>query len=549
MITRLPDPSSGDHGAQRSEGSGNSPGQSPTPAAAEGSAPRYNFLVINADDMRSDELLLMPHVRQFAEGAVTFRNSFAPNPLCCPSRASFLTGQYSHNHLVKSHDRPYGFSSFDDRATLATALQDAGYQTALVGKYLNWYGARPTRDGEDSLHYVPPGWSEWWGSSDKVWRRGDPFKGGTYNYFNLVSNVNGKIEGWPGQYTTNVTGQQVRHLVDTFSQSDQPWFIWYNPVAPHHGFPAEPDDIHGQEPGDGDRSIWQSPARPEAVKGKFDDVIPRGLGVPAEGVPEDDRSDKPDYLRESTEYNDRDLEALTSLSRQRAEALSVLDDEFARILAQLDRADQRTSTIVIFTSDNGFYLGEHGKRAGKVTPHEPSIRVPLIVAVPGQEPADRFDPISTIDLAPTLLGWAGAQLPHVDGVDMRSVISDGDKGWTRAIALEGLMPDPRYQPAKSQDGFSLRGIRVGKWKLVRYSTGEFELYDLELDPLELSSRSRAGVPRATWRDLQSVWEQLVTCREEVCRTELPPSLALNPKANEMLTEAQAAAERDYYRAE
>src|SRR4051794_23899238 len=123
---------------------GDARGQRNTPAAAAGTKP--NIVMVMADDMRTDDLRFMPSVRRLLVGTgLSFRNSFSPYPLCCPARASFLTGRYAHNHHVYSHASPYGFESFDDHATLATALQQSGYQTGFVGKYLNGYGA------EDSL--------------------------------------------------------------------------------------------------------------------------------------------------------------------------------------------------------------------------------------------------------------------------------------------------------------------------------------------------------------------------------------------------------------
>ena len=126
-------------------------------------APRPNIVMVMADDMRVDDLLFTPRLRRLvARDGLTFENSFAPYPLCCPARASFLTGEYAHNHGVFWHEPPYGFGSFDDSHTLGTALERAGYRTGFVGKYLNKYGvARSRVTGEASWHYVPAGWSDW----------------------------------------------------------------------------------------------------------------------------------------------------------------------------------------------------------------------------------------------------------------------------------------------------------------------------------------------------------------------------------------------------
>ena len=188
------------------------------PAVAEPKQKHPNVLVIEADDMRWDDLRFMPNVQRLLQRrGLTFENSFAPYPLCCPSRASFLTGQYAHNHHVYSHVDPFGFAAFHDQRTIATVLQKAGYQTALVGKYLNGYGDQPLRStGGSSLHYEPPGWTEWMAGSDHRWQPGDPFQGGTYAYFNLTQNVNGEIKSFPGRYSTGVLGAQTRGLVSRF---------------------------------------------------------------------------------------------------------------------------------------------------------------------------------------------------------------------------------------------------------------------------------------------------------------------------------------------
>jgi len=120
-----------------------------------------NVLVIETDDMRWDDLRWMPSVRRLIQGkGLSFENSFAPYPLCCPSRSSFLSGRYTHNHHVYTHLEPYGFAAFHDQHTIATVLEGAGYHTALVGKYLNGYGQQTLRSGKPSLDYVPPGWDQ-----------------------------------------------------------------------------------------------------------------------------------------------------------------------------------------------------------------------------------------------------------------------------------------------------------------------------------------------------------------------------------------------------
>jgi N-acetylglucosamine-6-sulfatase len=179
----------GDRAAET--GSPASLGARPAPAPPQAAgAERPNIVVVMADDMRVDDLAFAPALRRLvADHGVTFTNSFAPYPLCCPNRASFLTGQYAHNHGVYWHEPPWGYGSFDDSRTLATSLRDAGYRTGFIGKYLNRYGVdRSKVSGQPSHRFVPPGWSDWRAAVENPGNAG--FHGHTYHYFDTPFNVN-----------------------------------------------------------------------------------------------------------------------------------------------------------------------------------------------------------------------------------------------------------------------------------------------------------------------------------------------------------------------
>lgn len=516
----------------------------PTPDEPE-SAPRPNLLVITADDMRADDLRWMPQVRErLGARGVQFRNAISPNPLCCPARASFLTGQLSHNHDVLSHDAPYGFASFVDDDTLATRLQDTGYQTALVGRYLNGYGIHAPPGGGDILDYVPPGWTQWWGSLDNVRH----LQGGSFSYFHLRSNVNGRQQEFPGRYTTEVTGQQTRELVESFGAGDDPWFVWWTPVAPHHGGPHEPDDPGVRPRSDGFRVPWVTPARPDRVKGMFDEVITSGSGVPPEGSGEADVSDKPAYIRSYPQFTDGEREALRTVTRQRAEALAVLDEQVALTLDTLVESGQDAETVVVFTSDNGYYLGEHLKRQGKINLHEPSIRIPLVISGPGVAAGERFDPATIPDITTTLAALAGVELAASDGQDL--LVHDRDTGWNHPVVLEGLMPETRYTKGRrrgaSMPVLNTVGVRLGRWKYVRYSTGEVEVYDLLEDPLELTNLASSPDHADINARLKSVWRSYVRCAGKACVRELPEDLQFSPDNNRDLTRHQNASAAAHY---
>lgn len=532
---------------------GGAPAPRSTPPPESG---RPNILVIETDDMRTDELRWMPNVRRFiADRGITFRNSFAPYPLCCPSRTSFLTGKYSHNHDVLSHRAPWGFHAFDDSVTLATRLHDGGYATALVGKYLNGYGKQPVHGSDEpSLEYVPPGWDAWYAGSDHLWRpgethRGVPMHGSTYSYFDLTQNIDGRIRNFAGRYATDVFGEQARSLMSLFGRQNRPWFLWFTPTAPHHGPPGESDDPPPTVRADGETTVWKTPGRPEWVKGRFDGQITRGLGIPPSGVAEADNADKPRWLRELPELTEEERAALTAVTRQRAEALFVLDKQIGEMLATLRESGQDERTVIAFTSDNGYYLGEHRKRQGKIQLHEPSLRVPLLIAGPGVPRGTRYDPITTVDLAPTIAALAGIDpMPSADGIDLTPVIEGGDRGWNRPVVTEGILGD--YPGSTSRDGFetalNTRGIRLGRWKLTEYSTGESELYDLGSDPLELENLASDPEFADVLAGIRALWLRYRDCAQESCSAALPEKWRTSPERTRVISDHEARSVAAYY---
>ncbi|MDQ6641772.1 MAG: sulfatase [Actinomycetota bacterium] len=512
-----------------------------------------NILVIEADDMRTDELKFMPNVRKLigARG-LTFQNSFAPYPLCCPSRSSFLSGKYAHNHHVLGTSSPFGFQSFDDHQTLATVLQGAGYQTALIGKYLNGYAEQHVFGShKSSRRYVPPGWTQWMGGSDHLYPVSSPLHGGTYNYWSMTQVINGKVVPHRGRYSTDVTAQQTRTTLTQFGNKKKPWFIWWTPVAPHFGSPHERDDPKPLRGTDGKLETFKTPARPTWVRGRFDKQITHALGQPAHGPAEADMSDKPKFLRIKPEMTSAEKAALTKVSRQRAEAIYVLDKQIAVTIDRLQKSGQYNNTIIAFTSDNGYFLGEHRKRQGKILAHEPSLRVPFLIAGPGIRHGTRYDPITTIDMAPTFAAYAGLpSMPQADGVSMVPVINKGDQGWARPVVTEGYMGDAGYQQF-TRPGFhtalNSRGIRTARYKYVKYSTGEVELYDLKTDPLELNSRQRDPAYAAVMRKLDALWTRYYNCKQASCATPMPKEFRATAQQERAITDNEATRTAQYYK--
>jgi N-acetylglucosamine-6-sulfatase len=264
-----------------------------------------NIVLIVTDDMAVDDLVAMPQVRErLARTGVTFHDAFSPYPLCCPARATLLTGQYAHNHHVLGNAPPHGgFQRFDDSESLPLWLQQAGYDTVMLGKYLNGF---PAPGGEG---YIPPGWTDW-----RV-----PVAG-IYNFWNFTLNINGQMTPFRGEYQTDVWRQQLDDIVDTYAGRDNPFFLWASFLAPHNGAPAEPDD-----PSTGLGTPAVSPRYKDAQA---------GLTLPDKpSINEADVTDKAAYIQNAPLRN---RAALRELLQQRRESLMAVDDAIGRLLDRLE---------------------------------------------------------------------------------------------------------------------------------------------------------------------------------------------------------------------
>ena len=515
------------------------------PAAGESgqaslTAGQPNVVVITLDDLREDELAYMPRTRALlADQGVTFENSFSPYPLCCPSRASFLTGLYTHNHEVWSHQEPWGFASLRDQQTLPVWLQAAGYDTVFLGKYLNGYGTQPAPDGSapDSKLYVPPGWTDWRGAVDGGLGAGHPQDGGTYRFFNTTLNDDGEFYLEPGRYQSEVFGDLTAEIVGERAGDDRPFFLWANYVAPHHGNPGEPDDPRPVTRDDGKKTSFVTTARPGRVKGMFDGVITEAPGASGE----DDVSDKPFFVRELPPLNQAELDGLLEVARQRAEALAVVDEQVEKTIAALEASGELDRTIVMFTSDNGYFLGEHRIRQGKVLPYEPALAVPLLVRGPGIPAGEvRTDPYTSVDFAPTILEAAGTGVDWpLNGQSLLDVARYGDRGWRRAVMTEtgprGVVADleesgpglKARDPGPDARRYS-QGIRTARYLYVEHASNEVELYDMRTDPGQLTNVAGTAAYADDQAALAGVLDKMRHCRGGACSAPMPRALQAAP---------------------
>ena len=526
---------------------GTAPGQVPALARSGvtttvGLAPRRpNIVVVMADDMRVDDLRFAPNVRRIlGRHGLTFENSFAPYPLCCPDRASFLTGMYPHNHHVFWIAPPSGYRAFNDSATLATSLHRAGYNTGFIGKYLNGYGVdRSKVSGVPSWRYVPRGWTDWHAAIENPGVAG--IHGGTYHYFDIAFNANGRVDNrYRGRYQTGVIGDLSVAMAQRFSRRARPFFMYVNYVAPHHGLPFERGDPGTIRTSDGHRRYWPSTARPAWVRGRFNQLIRRGAGMPKDGGPaEPDVSDKVGLFRHLPPFTAAERRALTNTTRQRAEAVFVLDRQVGRLVARLRRTGEWSNTVLMFTSDNGYYLGEHRQPFGKLYAHEPSLRVPFLVTGPGMRSGTRRDdPITAVDVAASILDLANARAPHrADGTTKVPTMLNGDRGWTVPVVTEATHTSTREPRPGFSDARTSIGLRTARYSFTQYRSGQTELYDLATDPLEMRNLGRDPAHHALLVALRAVWRSYKDCAGASCRAAMTGNLAADAAQTRSLTRA------------
>jgi N-acetylglucosamine-6-sulfatase len=445
------------------------------PTAAAQSTDKPNFVFILADDLRKDDLKYMPKTRNLlGDEGMTFQNAYVSNALCCPSRTTIMRGQYSHNSGVWTNDASSvgGWQAYKSRGheqdNVATRLHDAGYRTALIGKYLNGY------QGTD----VPPGWDYWFGKVEPV-----------HQYFDYDVNVNGTIHHFgtaESDYATDVIKQQTTQFIST---SPSPFFAFVTATTPHSPYVPAPRDQHVRD----------------------------GLKAPrSPSFNEQDVSDKPPWIRSLPRLTSTRISSIDGRYEMRAEMLQSLDDLVGGVVNRLQVSGKLSNTYIFFTSDNGWHHGEHRIPQGKWRPYEESIHMPLLVRGPDVGAGSTTAKLAlNTDFLPTLTDLAGAQRPsYVDGRSLRPVIEGTTTAWRSAILLEGRPP----QNTRSGYSPTYYGILRGDGrKYIEYAGGARELYDLSNDPYEQRSLHNSASADLK-RRLASRLDSLKSCAAQSCRS-------------------------------
>lgn len=393
-------------------------------AAKRPSAPADapNILIIMTDDQRGG-MGVMPETRRWFRTGTRYANAFATTPLCCPSRASILSGLYVHNHGVIENEHD-AWKELDADKTIPVYLQEAGYETALFGKYLNRF----------PVDLSPPGFDRW---ALKETDQKVAYYGGEWSIDGDIRRVD--------RYSTDFV---ARHGERFIRNTERPWLMFLTVASPHYPFTPEP---------------------------RYEDApVGRWRGNPA--TREADRSDKPPYVQESS----------TTLARQRRvrrrqlQSLMSVDDLVARVREALEETGQEEDTLAFFMTDNAFTWGDHGLDI-KTVPYMDSIRIPLYARWPGRIPAGGVDDrlVANIDIAPTVMDAAGLDPPSpmdgrslLDGYARDRLLTENLYPFKQAPRWAGLVTHDRHYIETYDEG------GVATWH---------EEYDLTADPWELEN--------------------------------------------------------------
>ena len=465
------------------------PSPSPRPTVSipqKAPSGRPNIVFVLTDDLTQDLVRFMPHVLGMQQEGMTFTNYTVTDSQCCPSRSSILTGSYPHNTRVFTNNPPWGgYKVFhrrgEERSTFATALHDRGYRTAFMGKYLNGYQTGSTAD---PITPRPPGWDEWDGVG---------YGYGEFDY-DIAHNGTTTFYGHrPADYLTTVLQQRATDFISTAATSSQPFLLEVATFTPHTPSIPAPEDAHAFPHLAAPRSpafntLPQNPPAWLAGRQALDTAVLRGI---------DHR-----YQR-------------------RARDVLSIDRLVGAVEQALAESGAARDTIVVFSSDNGYHLGEYRLPAGKMTAFDTDVRVPLVVTGPHVRAGVRnADAVQNIDLAPTFEELAGLEpSPRMDGVSFAGLLHHPMRRWRNAALIEHHGPDtnvsdPDFPGLLDANPPSYEAMRTGRYTYVEYTAGGTELYDRRVDPFELHNIA-AQVPRKRLARLHRELVALARCHGAV----------------------------------
>jgi N-acetylglucosamine-6-sulfatase len=440
------------------------------PIQAQELSDKPNIVFVLTDDQRTGDLAHMPNVqRLLVQQGTTFKRFTIAQPACCPSRATFLTGRYPHNHRTGFEG---GTARFFARSgaqgdTYATRLNGAGYRTGYFGKYMNGY---------EQKRSTPPGWDTFYANVDRdVWSRCFNADG-----HGMKCQKHGNMDVFYGERAAG------------FVEGSGPFLAVYAPNAPHQDQDGPP------------------PAPEWAMKRVENAALPKPPSFNEPSV-----SDKPGFIKNNRRLGGREIKAMAREHRARLGSLQVVDRYVGQMVSNLERSGELANTYFVFTTDNGYHMGEHRMEAGKGTPYVEDVIFPLVVRGPGVDagdpPSDEL--VQNTDLAPTFAELAGVAPPtKVDGVSFAPLLRGESVTLREAALLE--WPGER-------DGF-YGLVTVQNETYVEWNSGFKEYYDLNNDPYQQDNafRSKSASPPDSQRvaELEVKLEQLRGCKADTANT-------------------------------
>jgi arylsulfatase A-like enzyme len=433
---------------------------------AQAVAPAPNIVLITTDDMTDYDLSWMPKTKRLLRDQGTQISDFiSPHPLCCPARAEIVSGQYAHNNGVRHNRGTWGgYQALRNKDNnIGKWLDDAGYDTAMIGKFINGYQPR---------FGIPAGWDFW-----------NPYIERVYSPYNFTVHNNGNRRLVEGIHTNDYVGNSTAQFVRDAS-GGSPFFVWASFVAPHGMLDP--------------RNPWAPPIPAPRHDGLLTNVRAPSLAKPS--FNEERIGDKPNYF-ERGKVNPAKVQRLFT---ERIQSLLSVDDAVGRLVRTLRQTGELDNTVILFTSDNGYHLGEH-RFAGKNTPYEESLQVPLVARGPGIPVGRTVRQTATlVDLAATFLDLGNATAGRTqDGRSLMPILN-GASGYGPHLIQAGRGNRP----------WLFRGVRTSRWTYVRHYTGEVELYDRLNDPYQNSNV--AGRRPATQQWLHNAWLALEDCQGTEC---------------------------------
>jgi arylsulfatase A-like enzyme len=446
--------------------------------------PNIVFIVTDDLDAKLNTIDYMKNLQELMIARGTSIDDFLiSSSVCCPSRATILRGQYTHSHHVLDNTLPDGgFYSFkeagSENSTLGVWLQSAGYRTMLMGKYLNGYPY------PDDRTYFPPGWTEWYSPGQK----------NAYDGYDYFLNETGTLVAYPPKevnYFTDVMSRKSVDFIERAARDDVPFFMYLSSFAPHD--PATPARRHL-------------------------DLFPEASIPLTPSFNEADVSDKPENMRVNPLLTDYEIEKLNEHYRRRLRSMQAVDEMLVEIINVLEKTGQLDNTYIVFTSDNGYHIGQHRLMAGKTTFYEEDIVVPFIVRGPGIPAGKTLTGFlsGNVDIAATIAEWAGVQPPaFVEGRSLAGILAGQPvpSDWRQGFLLEiydrqDVNSDGVMNPfilastrvltagwdAARAGTENMIGLRTEQYLYSEYTDGFVELYDVLNDPYELDNIAATADP-------------------------------------------------------